>query len=212
MLSFFRTQVQGESIDTNLHSTVTRDRADCFNSSNQTLLWYAIQGWLNSKRWGGNKFQPSKWETWTVWKQKYSMLTAKDSTVYYAPDNKPLNKRSLFPTSVSSQFFPLEQKLWICQKLHWYSRDIKEPRSFGLTGTFCRLEHLCLTIYLVSRQRNHLGLKSRNSDSSSVQPIRHLAWDDAIWPECSTLLRWCLNVCAHIFSAQLKNPQSWIES
>ena len=65
-------------METNFDSTVTWERAACFTSSNQALLWYAIQGWLKSKRWGGNTFQSSKRETWTIRKRKYSMLTAEN--------------------------------------------------------------------------------------------------------------------------------------
>ena len=32
---------------------------------------------------------------------------------------------------------------------HWNAKNFKEPRSFGLKDTFCRLKRLCLTIYLV---------------------------------------------------------------
>ena len=71
-----------------------------------------------------------------------------------------------------ASFFPQNRNCEYAKKLHWNSRDFKELRLFGLTDTFCRLQHLCLTIYLISRQRNHLGLKARNSDSNSVQPIR----------------------------------------
>ena len=73
-------------------------------------------------------------------------------------------------------------------------------------------KHLYLTIYSVSRQRNRLGLKAGNSDSNSVQLIKNLAWEDPLWPECWTLAQWGLNVCAHVVSAQLRNPHSWIES
>ena len=80
-----------------------------------------------------------------------------------------------------ADFFPQNRNCEYAKKLHWNSRDFKEPRSFGLTDTFCRLKHLCLTIYLASRQRNHLGLKATNSDSNSVQPIRPLdSWHKRI--------------------------------
>ena len=39
--------------------------------------------------------------------------------------------------------------------------DFMELRSFGLTDTFCRLQHLCLTIYLVSKQPHPLALKEK---------------------------------------------------
>ena len=40
-------------------------------------------------------------------------------------------------------------------------RDFMELRCFGLTDTFCRLKHLCLTIYLISKQRHPLALKEK---------------------------------------------------
>ena len=54
---------------------------------------------------------------------------------------------------------------------------------------FCSCKRWCFTIYLVSRQRNHLGLKARNSDSNSVKPFRWLAWEGLLWPESWTLTR-----------------------
>ena len=85
-------------------------------------------------------------------------------------------------------FFPQNRHREFAKKNHWSSRDFRAPRSFGLTNTFCRFKHLCLTFYLDSRQRILLWLKARNSDSNSVQPIWKLAWADTSWPEC--LAQW----------------------
>ena len=48
-----------------------------------------------------------------------------------------------------AQFLPQNRNREFEKKWHWNANTFKEPRSFGLKDTFCRLKHLCLTIYLV---------------------------------------------------------------
>ena len=74
-------EFRGENNETNFGSTVTWKLTACSISSNGALFWYAIQGWLSSKSWGGKRLQPSKLETWTIWKPKPSTLNAKNRLV-----------------------------------------------------------------------------------------------------------------------------------
>ena len=49
-----------------------------------------------------------------------------------------------------AKFSPQNRNNEYEKEWHWNANDFKEPRLFGLSDTFCRRKHLCLTIYLVS--------------------------------------------------------------
>ena len=76
-----------------------------------------------------------------------------------------ITSNRFFQLWLKANFFPHNRNCENAKKMHQNSRDFKEPRSFGLTDIFCRLKHLFLTIYLLSRQRTHLpSWKTRNHD------------------------------------------------
>ena len=68
-------------------------------------------------------------------------------------------------------FFHRTEAVNVKKTWHWSASNFEELWSFRWKDTFHRLEHFCLSMYLVSRQRNHLSLKARNSDTNSVQLI-----------------------------------------
>ena len=55
-----------------------------------------------------------------------------------------------FQICLLAKFSPQNRNSEYEKKWHWNESDFKEPRSFELSGTFCRRKHLCLTVYLVS--------------------------------------------------------------
>ena len=72
--------------------------------------------------------------------------------------------------------------------------------SINWTKGHYRLEQLCFTVYLVSGQQNHLGLKRRKCDSNAVKPHSIRGIKGSLM---ARVLNFCLaslrSICSHCF-------------